>query len=145
MIGLFVAYAVLLFLGTLFPFNFRLDARAIAMDHLPTEWIPFTYWNARCGWPGYFKDKLFNVCIFIPFGVLLGLIVSGGPTPGKPLLKTTAAAALCSLTIEASQYFLAERHSTASDLLMNTVGGFLGAWLVVRGIQARSLNFGRTS
>jgi glycopeptide antibiotics resistance protein len=145
LIGLLVAYTGAILFGTLSPFDFRADARAVAMGHLAPEWIPFTSWNARCGWPGYFEDKLLNICIFIPFGVLLGLIVQHRPRPGMPLLKTTMAAALCSLIIEAAQFFLPGRHPTVSDLLMNAAGGFLGAWLVTRGIQSLSLNFQKAS
>ena len=83
--------------GTLSPFDFRVDARAVAKADLAPEWIPFTFWNSRCGWPGYFEDKLFNICIFIPFGVLLSLIIQADRKLRMPLLKTTIAAALCSL------------------------------------------------
>lgn len=144
-ICLLLVYTGLLLLGTLFPFDFRSDARAVAMDHLAIEWIPFTYWNVRCGWPGYFEDKLFNICIFLPFAALLGLIIQSGSKPERALLKATVLAALFSFAVEASQYFLADRHSTASDLLMNILGGFLGAWLVARGLQVFSLNLSRAS
>ena len=83
--------------------------------------------------------------MFIPFGILLSLIIQSGPKPEMPLLKTTMAAALCSLIIEAMQFFLPERHPTASDFLMNTAGGFVGAWLVARGIQLLSFNFQKAS
>ena len=145
LICFFIAYTCALLVGTLSPFDFKVDARAIAKPELAPEWIPFTFWEARCGWTGYFRDKLFNICMFIPFGVLLSLIIQGGPKPEMPLLKTTMAAALCSLTIETMQFFLSERHPTASDFLMNTTGGFLGAWLVARGIQLLSLDFQKAS
>jgi glycopeptide antibiotics resistance protein len=138
-VGLLVVYTGMLFLGTLSPFHFRIDARAVSKGDLTTEWIPFTYWSARCGWPGYFEDKLFNICMFLPFGALLGLIIQSSSKPEKVLLKTTVVSALCSLTIETTQYFLPERHPTASDFLMNSVGGFLGAWLFVRGFEFVSL------
>jgi glycopeptide antibiotics resistance protein len=145
LVSLLIAYTCALLVGTLSPFDFRLDARAIARAELAPEWIPFTFWEARCGWTGYFKDKLFNICMFIPFGVLLSLIIQSGPKPEMPLLKPTAAAALCSLTIEVTQFFLPERHPTASDFLMNTAGGFVGAWLVARGVQLFSFNFQKAS
>ena len=142
--GLLIAYTCALLLGTLSPFNFRIDARAVAKAELTPEWIPFTYWIPRCGWTGYFEDKLFNVCIFVPFGILLGLLIQSGPKPESSLLKTTIAAAFFSLMIETLQFFLPARHPTASDLLMNTAGGFLGAWLVARGIQLLPLSFQKT-
>ena len=63
-------------------------------------------------------------------GSLLSLIIQSGPKPEMPLLKTTMAAALCSLIIETMQFFLPERHPTASDFLMNTAGGF--RWCLAR-------------
>jgi glycopeptide antibiotics resistance protein len=143
LVGLLVAYTAALLLGTLFPFNFGFGDRALSKDHPMVEWFPFTYWP-KCGFRGYFGDKLINTCMFIPFGVLLSLIIGSCPKPRSLLLKTTLATALLSLTIETMQYFIPERQSSASDLLLNTVGGVLGAWLVIRGIQLFSLNLGRT-
>jgi glycopeptide antibiotics resistance protein len=145
LIGLLIAYTSALLIGTLSPFDFRVDARAIAKAELTPEWIPFTYWNSRCGWTGYFEDKLFNIVIFLPFGILLSLIIRNSPTPRMMLLKTAIAAAFCSLLIEAIQFSLPQRHPTASDFLMNTVGGFLGAWLLGRALQLFSLTFQRAS
>lgn len=143
--GLLAAYTGAILFGTLSPFDFRGDARVVAMAHLAPEWIPFTFWNSRCGWPGYFEDKLFNICIFIPFGVLLSLVIQAGAKAENVLLKTTIAAALCSLAIEAAQFFLPGRHPTSSDVLMNATGAFLGAWLVSRGIQSLAFNFQKAS
>jgi glycopeptide antibiotics resistance protein len=142
--GLLLAYTCTLLFGTLSPFDFRIDARAVAKTELTPEWIPFTYWIPRCGWTGYFEDKLFNICIFIPFGILLGMLIQSGPKPETALLKTSIAAALISLMIETLQFFLPERHPTTSDLLMNATGGFLGVLLVTRGIQLLFFSFQKT-
>ena len=128
-IGLLVAYSTLLLIGTLYPFDFRFDARSLSYFPSP-EWVPFSYHDPRCPWTGFFRDKLFNVVMFLPFGVLLGMIVQSGAT----LLKAILLATLFSLVIEALQYFLPQRHPMASDVLMNTCGAFLGAWLVSRGL-----------
>ena len=143
-IGLLVAYTGLLLAGTLSPFGFRLDARS--MSYFPSpEWIPFTYHDPRCPWTGFFRDKLINIVMFLPFGVLLGIIIQSGAKPEGTLLKTTVLAALFSLAIETLQYFLPQRHPTASDLLMNTFGAFLGAWLVSRGLAVLPLKLSRSS
>lgn len=133
-IGFLMIYATALFLGTLWPFDFTADARSIAKAELTPEWIPFTCWIPRCGWTGYFKDKFFNIGIFMPLGTLLAISLYGKWKGQKLLLATTSLAALCSFLIEALQFFLPERHPTASDVLMNTLGGFLGAWLALRSI-----------
>lgn len=131
---LLVAYSAALFYGTLRPFVFRVDAWTVNPYTPNPEWIPFTYWEDRCGWPGFFKDKLFNIAIFLPVGALLGLILHRGSGQVRVLVWVTAVAFLCSLSIETLQYFVPKRHSTASDVLMNTTGGFLGAWLAVRAL-----------
>jgi glycopeptide antibiotics resistance protein len=96
-------------------------------------------------WTGFFRDKLFNIVMFLPFGVLLGMIAQSGAKPERTLLKTAVLAAFFSLVIETLQYFLPERHPAASDLLMNTFGSFLGAWLVSRGLAVVPLKLSRSS
>jgi Glycopeptide antibiotics resistance protein len=142
-IALLVTYSGLLILGTLFPFDFSLNARTVSYFPSP-EWIPFTYHDPRCPWTGFFRDKLFNIVMFLPFGVLLGMIQSGAK-PERILLKTAVLAAFFSLIIESLQYFLPERHPAASDLLMNSFGAFLGAWLVSRGLAVVPLKLSRSS
>ena len=117
--------------GTLRPFDFRWDAREISQYFPTPEWIPFTLWDDRVGLWGYLEDKLVNVIMFMPFGAALALLI---PTCRRRSLLAliTLSALLCSLSIETLQYFIPERHSMASDILMNTIGGFLGAWLTVR-------------
>ena len=144
LIGLLVAYTGLLLLGTLFPFGFRLDARTVSYFPSP-EWIPFTFHDPRCPWTGFIRDKLFNIVMFLPFGVLLGMIIQSGAKSERTLLKTAVLAAFFSLLIETLQYFLPERHPAASDLLMNTIGAFLGAWLMTRGLAVLPLTLSRSS
>ena len=98
-ISLLVTYSTLLLLGTLFPFDFRLNARTVSYFPSP-EWIPFTYHDPRCPWTGFFRDKLFNIVMFLPFGVLLGMIIQSGAKPERILLKTAVLAAFFSLIIE---------------------------------------------
>jgi len=143
-IGLLVAYAGLLLLGTLFPLGFRLDARTVSYFPSP-EWIPFTYHDPRCPWTGFFRDKLINIVMFLPFGALLGITIQSGATPQGAFLRTTIVAALFSLAIETLQYFLPQRHPAASDIIMNTLGAFLGAWLVTRGLAVLPLRLSRSS
>ena len=139
-----IAYIGLLLFGTLFPFGFRVDAKTISYFPLP-EWIPFTYHDPRCPWTGFFRDKLINMVMSLPFGVLLGMIIQSGAKPEKALLKTAVLAAFFSLLIKTLQYFLPERHPAASDLLMNTLGAFLGAWLVTCGLAVLALTLSRSS
>jgi glycopeptide antibiotics resistance protein len=143
-IALLVAYSCLLILGTLYPFGFRLDARSVS--YFPSvEWIPLSYHDPRCPWTGFFKDKLFNIVMFLPFGVLVGMTIQSSAKPEKPLLKATVLAVLFSVAIEALQYFLPQRHPMVSDVLMNTLGSCLGAWLVARGLAVVPLKLSRST
>ena len=107
LIGSFVAYTCLLLAGTLFPFGFRLDARTVSYFPSP-EWIPFTYHDPRCPWTGFFKDKLINIVMFLPFGVLLGIIIQSGATPERTLLKTTVSLRMSVARSAASSWISSE-------------------------------------
>jgi glycopeptide antibiotics resistance protein len=89
-IGLLVAQSGLLLLGRLFPFDFRLGARSVSYFPTP-EWIPFTYHDPRCPWSGFFRNKLFNIAMFLPFGTLLGMVLHGAK-PERAMLKTAVLA-----------------------------------------------------
>ena len=45
------------------------------------------------------------------------------------MITVTAAVALYSLTMETVQYFLPTRDSSLIDVIADTVGGTLGAWM----------------
>lgn len=71
------------------------------------------------------RDATINIVGFVPFGLLLAFVGS------KPLSLVVACAwcALMSLSIEIAQIFLDARISSAADLIFNTMGGFVGAWI----------------
>jgi glycopeptide antibiotics resistance protein len=74
------------------------------------------------------RDFIVNLLGFIPLGMLL-ICLSGGS------LSVMAATALCaclSLTIEVGQLFFAGRVTETADLLLNTLGAGLGAWIATR-------------
>ncbi|MCQ9370139.1 VanZ family protein [Corynebacterium sp. 35RC1] len=60
-----------------------------------------------------------NFLLFVPFGLLLGSRMKVG--------LATATAAITSLGFEVLQYVFALGYSDIDDLLMNTLGGFVGA------------------
>jgi VanZ family protein len=71
-------------------------------------------------------DWVINFVGFIPFGWLLGML----RRPGSGILLATLLAATLSATFEAGQLlFLAGRFPAIEDLIMNTLGGFAGAWI----------------
>jgi|GEM_PF-635158 len=71
-------------------------------------------------------EVLANLAIFLPFGIHLALLA-----PTWPLRRAVAVTAATSLLLETAQYVLAVGSSDATDVIVNTAGGALGAALVV--------------
>lgn len=78
-------------------------------------------------------DVALNVVIFIPIG--WGLRRAAG-RPGAarsaPMLMSVALAAAFSLVMEAVQVWLPNRYSSLADVVANTIGATLGAWMESR-------------
>ena len=74
------------------------------------------------------RDFVLNLLGFIPLGALF-VCLRGGR---YGLAIATAACASLSLGIELGQLFLAGRVTETADLLLNILGGALGAWLAAR-------------
>ena len=89
------------------------------------QWFPFA--DYRDGRPAI-ADKAVNLFGFIPFGWILAIALR------RPRSLFALAALCCamSLSIETGQLFLATRIPSVDDLLLNTLGGTLGAWLALR-------------
>lgn len=95
--------------------------------------VPFEDLFGASGWflPAF--GYLGNLAFFVPFGVLVSMLLIDAP---RPLLHTTLIGFAASLSIEVAQYVLALGYSDIDDLLMNTLGAFLGA-LVARVLGPR--------
>jgi glycopeptide antibiotics resistance protein len=66
-----------------------------------------------------------NIILFIPFGLLLSFFLKQ-----KSLIKITSLGFLLSLLIEVIQYiYPTGRISDINDLIFNTFGTFIGAWI----------------
>lgn len=72
-------------------------------------------------------DWAINVLGFIPCGFWI-LCLSRGK---RSLLIASIGSAGLSLSIECLQFFLADRSTSIDDLVLNTLGGALGAWLAL--------------
>ena len=70
----------------------------------------------------YIQEIVYNVLIFIPFGVFSCMLV-----PSKPWLQQIAPSFFTSLALEILQFVLAVGASDITDLLGNTAGGMIGA------------------
>lgn len=80
----------------------------------------------------YFGDMIINVLGFIPFGFLIFAYLQSRKIASSPYLFMIVIflGGLLSLTIELIQVHLPSRHSQLIDLLSNTLGTFLGAFIV---------------
>jgi len=123
---LLLAYCGLVLWGTLKPFDFTLHpARDAALGRSSVEWIPF---SRLC--PNYGllcpQDTGMNIAMFVPVGILSAFI------PGRRggaiwiIARSAAIGFGLSLAIEIAQYFIPARFPGVTDLLLNTVGAFLG-------------------
>ncbi len=123
--GLIVAYCLIVLVGTLSPFNFTTDRNLLMNRAEPIEWIPFSYICPRCGFN--IKNKVLNLGMLGPLGLLLVLPRRRDESGSVRIFKATLWCLIFSVLIETSQYFLPARTPSASDVLMNTIGAFLGA------------------
>jgi VanZ family protein len=73
------------------------------------------------------SDVLLNVLGFVPFGLLFVLLRPGS----KPLLRSAAATALLSLTMEFGQLFVESRNPSVVDFALNVLGGTMGGALAL--------------
>ena len=71
-------------------------------------------------------DAVFNILLFVPIGILVGLI-----SPKGKLLLSTFVGIFLSETIECSQLIWQRGTFDVNDLLNNTLGAFLGGLAVV--------------
>jgi glycopeptide antibiotics resistance protein len=112
-----VISVLLILFMTLYPFNFSYSYQGF-------------FWHYVLGnfyHPSDLNDFIVNVCLFIPFGfnltyLLYKLNLKWLLTLGSILLASFS----LSFIVESLQAFLPSRSSTISDLIGNTMGGFIG-------------------
>jgi hypothetical protein len=77
-------------------------------------------------------DLVLNLVLFVPLGALAALaLIHAGATRVNAIALTLALAAALSLTVEVLQYFVVSRSSEVSDVLLNTLGAGVAAWITV--------------
>lgn len=78
-------------------------------------------------------DAVVNLLGFVPFGLLtfLWLDLLGVRKPWRSVLIATLVGFVWSAVIETGQIWLPTRVSSATDLILNTSGSLVGAWLAV--------------
>ena len=92
-------------------------ARAVLEAPAPTQHPAFRYFLIQVGG---------NVLAFLPIGASLSILLGAGGFR-KALFQTLAVSALLSLSIELIQLALPTRATDVDDLILNSLGAFLGA------------------
>lgn len=125
-----VLYVFFIFYSTVVPFNFVPDLKAVIPRLSKIDWIPFGGIHRTFSR----SDAIANILFFMPLGLLLAakrilhyyrnfsffdwfLIVSVG--------------FLCSMSVEFFQIFTLDRHTSMTDLMMNTLGTIIGAGIML--------------
>lgn len=96
--------------------------------------IPFEDIMTAKSWFAPLFGYVGNLGFFIPFGILVYVLVH--EAVARPIVTTVLAGLATSLTIEVAQYVFSLGYSDIDDVLMNTLGAFLGA-LVARAMGPR--------
>lgn len=115
----FFLSVLLLFYGTLFPFDFDFSA----VDWSQFSWIP--YWVPARGRIHSLPDMAGNALLTVPLG-FFGFLWSGRQR-SEPAAKWLLIGFLLGLVAELTQMALPSRHSSLTDALNNGLGCFAGA------------------
>ncbi|WP_442945143.1 VanZ family protein [Nostoc sp.] len=111
-----IANILLVLLATLYPFNFSIP------DSFSLPEIFASFNNAS-----NFQDQVNNFLLFMPLGFgFTRLLQKLRIKPRGQIFIVTLVSAGLSLTVEVLQVFLPSRMPTPSDILNNTIGGFIG-------------------
>lgn len=94
------------------------------------ELLPLENWFTAETWFAPLFDTVGNIALFIPLGMLAAILL--GPVRHR-ILKIAGMAAVFSLLIELSQFIFELGRTDIDDLMFNTLGGLLGAWLATLG------------
>lgn len=114
---IFVVYLLFLVWAILFKFHFSIaELRGVRV----INFIPFGGNIKNVGNLGTYEN-LFNIFIFIPFGVYLSMF-KGNWSLGERIFTGFAV----SLVFESLQFALAIGRSDTTDLIANTLGGIIG-------------------
>lgn len=88
------------------------------------------FWEEYRGNWSYVEDLVINVVGFMPLGFVTCAILTSLLRSPRPVLWSAVFALAISLFVEVLQGFMPIRASGTTDLITNTLGGFLGAQLL---------------
>jgi len=116
---LLAEYVFLLYCSTVF---FRPASSGIGFNVIPFK----TYKEILCGKEFLLSQSIMNVVVFVPIGLLLGMVV-------KKWSVALTIGVLISLCIEMLQYLLAKGYCEIDDVVHNTLGCLLGIGIYLLG------------
>lgn len=144
MLGLLWLLAALITYGSLYPFNFAADAAA-AGDVMKLLSQPSISLNRG--------NVVANLLLFLPWGLLTGMVAPVRPRPAGFAAASAALALLLALALQFVQLWLPGRNAALGDALINAIGlalGFMAAvlleraglrtWFAARQVQALPLS-----
>jgi glycopeptide antibiotics resistance protein len=106
------------------PFDFRLsDGTALARLR-DVSWIPFVDYQ-RQSYVHAFDEMFSKIVLFMPVGLFLSLVLREAD-PRRASLLVVLLAAMLATTFEAGQLFLPSRYASVTDVLLETLGVWLG-------------------
>ena len=86
--------------------------------------IPFySFFEAREN-PEFYRTLLMNIFLFVPFGLSFPYVLKR--SSGHKRLRTVLLACCLSIVIESTQFFLGIGRAETDDVIMNTIGAFIG-------------------
>lgn len=94
--------------------------RVRKIEPVPLDWLFESY-----NWQIHAAEKLGNVLLFVPLGLLLAMST-------KSVRRATGLSFGFSVVIELWQYVLALGRTDPDDVICNTLGGLIGAWICLR-------------
>lgn len=129
-ICLFVYLALVLYV-TLLAWNYGASLGPVGPGGRNYNFIPFRSIYRIAVFSPTIKDPIKiligNIVLFIPFGFLLPIAIK---KLRKSIVSTTFLGMLFSIIIETSQFLFTYRVSNIDDIILNTLGAFIGAVII---------------
>jgi glycopeptide antibiotics resistance protein len=122
--GFYLA-ALLLLYGTLFPFQFDVYSRSLALAFDSIRFVP--YWDIERGRIHSLPDIVSNILLTVPLG-FFGFLSFAGKHKAQSCARWLAWGFLLGLLAEVIQIGIPSRVADSTDAINNGLGSFLGAW-----------------
>lgn len=133
----FGVYGVLLMILTLFKNKLSLGGmwNTEAHQQRSLDLVLFNGFLDPPVWWGPWTNTFGNIGLFMPFGFFLYHILRTRKSR-FPIVEVLLFSAFTSLSIEVLQWTFAVGYTDVDDLLFNTIGGVLGAWVASKAPRA---------